>query len=628
MTAFAGALYPSSLQMSDISSLMLEPLQARAQGRPEVFSFKNVQISYIGTGYGCNAKKEIHLVIDGTIYNLRELRTEFQLENHQSQEETLIALYEKLGIEFLKTLNGEFALVLFDQKHNALYLAKDPIGKHPLYWYKDSKYFLFASEVKALLSSGIVSQTPSIESLSTYLFFGFFPQDLTPVKDVNKLLPSHYLEYTPHRGVQIIPYWSYSSFFEKRLNLHKSQISTKINALLEKSIAERTPPSGPLSCFVSGGLGSATTAFYVSQHANGRPIKAFTAVFKDYNEDDLAAADLACESLEMPHESSLITPELFLRDYPKILWHLDEPIADPNVMATWMLAKQASQYSHYTYSGMGSDELLAGHSRYSMAERAPTCISRLLLIPRPILQNLMIPLFSVIYPSAAFNLTRSIKTNPWQFEFLRHNAVFNEARLHEVSPRLAHAFDPDTFLHKFQHISRIHSTISSLLYFDIKTRLPDCFIHQYERMTRAFKIQWETPFLDKNLLEFTAQLAEPEGLTEQETASYLKPLVRDLFPQEFLNRPKKTRHHFLSGWIDNPHVEEVFKMLKNGCLVESGLISEEWLDEVLKSKATMKNAYHQIYSILTLELWFKLFINKTPSPTPPDISIKELMQQR
>ncbi|MFV0340800.1 MAG: asparagine synthetase B family protein [Parachlamydiaceae bacterium] len=628
MTAFAGVLYPSALQISDIASLMLEPLKERAQGEMRIISFRNFQMGTLGPGYACNAKKEIHLTLDGTIYNLEELRKDFLLSTESTQEETLVALYEKIGIEFLKTLNGEFALSLFDQKQNTLYLAKDPVGKHPLYWHQDKKYFIFGSALKALLSSGLISQPPSIEAISTYLFFGFFPQDLTPVKDVNKLLPSHYLEFSPQRGVQIVPYWSYSFFFEKRLNLHKSQIVTKINDLLEKSVASRTPRKGPLGCFVSGGLGSATTAFYVTKHASNHPVKGFTAAFKDYNEDDLAAADLACESLEMPHEGSLITPELFLNDYPKILWHLDEPIADPNVMSTWMLSKLASGYSHYTYSGMGSDELLAGHSRYSLAERAPSYINRAQLIPRPILQNIMIPVLSVIYPPAAFNLTRLLKTNPLQFEFLRHNAVFNESALREVSPRLAHAFDPDTFLHKFHHLSRIHSTTSSLLYFDMKTRLPDCFIHQYERKTRAFKLKWETPFLDKDLLEFTAQLAEPESLSERETASYLKPLVRDLFPPEFINRPKKTRHHFLSGWIDHPDVEDVFKFLLNGSLVEAGLISEQWLSEALQTKTTMKNAFQQIYSILTLELWFKLFINRIPSDTPPDATIREIMQQK
>lgn len=628
MTAFAGVLYPSVLETSDITDLMLEPLKMRSSGNKTIITYKNFQLGYLGESYATNSKKDLHLILDGSIYNQRELAKEFELSPELSQTELLVALYEKIGIDFLKELNGEFAIAILNQKSNTLFLAKDPIGKKPLYWYQDKKYFLFSSEVKSLLASGLVPQTPSIEALSTYLFFGFFPQDLTPIRDLNKLLPSHYLEFSTQQGIRIHPYWSYSSFFEKRLNLHKSKIVTSINALLEESVAARIPPEGPLSCFVSGGLGSATTAYYVAQNSKGHSLKAFTAIFKNYNEEDLKAADIVCDSLQMAHESSEITPKLFLKDFPKILWYLDEPIADPNVIATWEIAKLSSHFSHQAYSGMGSDELLAGHSRYSMDERTASSVNRLLLIPRPILQGIMIPALKWLYPTAAFNLLRSLKTNPWQFEFLRHNAVFNENVLQEAFPRLARAFDPDTFLHKFHHLSRIHSNISSLLYFDIKTRLPDCFIHQYERMTRAFNIKWETPFLDKNLLEFTAQLAEPESLTGKETASYLKPLVRDLFPEAFINRPKKTRRHFLAGWIDDPEVKEVFQLLLKGTLAESGLISEEWLKDVLSSNEKMKSAYQQLFAILTLELWFKLFINKMPGNTPPEVSIKELLLEK
>lgn len=628
MTAFAGIIYPTALEISDIADLMLEPLKMRSTGQKSIISYRNFQIGYLGEGYCCTAKKDIHLIIDGAIYNQEELIQEFNLDRDSSLGDLLLTLYMSLGVEFLNKLNGEFALVILDQRKNTLLLAKDPIGKKPLYWYQDKKYLIFGSEIKALLASGLISQTPSIEALSTYLYFGFFPQDLTPIKDVNKLIPSHYLEYSSYRGVQVKPYWSYSSYFEKRVNLHKSEIVNRINLLLEESIAARIPAEGALSCLVSGGLGSATTAYYITRFAKGRPIKAFTAVFKGYNEEDLQASKLACESLDLSQETKHITPDLFLSDFPAILWHLDEPIADPNVIATWALAQLASSFSHYAYSGMGSDELLAGHSRYSLAERAPVSVNKLLLIPRPILQKIMIPILHTLYPAAAFNLLRTLKTNPWQFEFLRHNAIFNESLLKEASPRLGNAFDPDTFLHKFHHLSRIHSNTSSLLYFDIKTRLPDCFIHQYERMTRAFGIKWETPFLDRSMLEFAAQLAEPESLSEQETASYLKPLVRDLFPDAFVNRPKKTRRHFLSGWIDHPEVKEVFTLLIKGTLIEAGLISDTWLEDVLSSNEKMKSSYQQLYALLCLELWFRLFVNRMPSNTPPQISIKELMFQK
>ncbi len=626
MTAFAGVIYPDALQISDITSLMLGTMGHRASTEKHLTTFRNIQIGCLCQKPATNAKKDLFLLFDGEIDNIEKLREEFGED--KSPEELIITLYELFGEKFLERLDGEFALALLDQRSTTLLLARDRVGKKPLYWYQDKKYFLFASELKALLSSGLVPQTPCPEALASYLFFGYSPQDLTPVKDCNKLLPSHYLIHTPSLGIRLLPYWSYSSYFEKRLNIHKSKVVSQIDFLLESAVKVRIPESGPLGCFVSGGLGSATIAYYISKLAEGHPLKGFTASFKEHYQEDLQAALSVCKSLNLPNESTLITQDLFLNEFPKIAWYLDEPIADPNVMATWSLSKLARGFSKTVYSGMGSDELLAGHSRYSLAERDQAYVSRLMLLPRPLLQKILIPFLKVLYPDAAFNLLRTMKTNPWQFEFLRHNAIFDESALGRAAPKLAECFDPDTFLHKFHNLSRIQSNVSAFLYFDVKTRLPDCFILQYERMTRAFGLNWETPFLDRSLIEFAAKLPEPESLAESETASYLKPLVRSIFAPEMINRPKKTRKQFLSGWAQSKEIMDIFRLLSKGTLLETGFVSGKWLDERLETPETIQDSFRELYTILSLEVWFRLFINKPPGTHPPETTLKELLLQR
>lgn len=632
MTAFAGIVYPDVLQVNDVTDLMLNTLTHRASTKRQIVSYKNIQMGCLGDGWATNGKRDLHLAFDGWVENRMELieafkEAGFPIED-TSDTQLVLKAYELFGKAFLERLNGEFSLALLDQKESSLLLARDRIGKKPLYWYQDKKYFLFASELKSLLSSGLVSQTPCREAIATYLFFGYSPQDLTPVKDVNKLLPSHSLQLTPNQGVQISSYWSYSSYFEKRVNVHKSKILTTVHQLLEESIIKRMPAGGPIGSFVSGGLGSATVAYYLTRYGQGHPLKAFTSTFQGYNEDDAHAADSVCKSLSLSHESSRITPEIFLRQLPKIVWYLDEPIADPNIMATWELAHLSSGYSKSVFSGMGSDELLALHSRYTMAERNSAYVSRLMLLPRPVIQKILVPLLRFFYPDAAYNILRTLRTNPWQFEYLRHNALFNENLLQQAAPKLVHAFDPDTFLHKFHNISRIHSNVSSFLYFDVKTRLPDNFMLQYERLTRAFNLDWQTPFLDRKLVEFSAELPEPESLLEGETASYLKPLILDVFSPEFIQRPKKTRRHFLAGWMQQPEVKEVFKLLMRGTLVETGLISESWLQTQLQDPNEMEASFSQLFSILVLEVWFRLFLNRSPGTRPPELNLKEVLLQR
>lgn len=627
MTAFAGIVYPDALQTSDIAALMLKPMQHRGQDFKQIITFRNMQLGIIGKSLISNHKRDLHLALDGKITSIAGFEEECAALDASLRGQILLKAYEKYGPTFLEHVDGDFAFAILDQAKGCLILARDRIGKKPLYWAQEKNYFLFGSELKSMIASGVVPQTPSSESLATYLYFGYSPQDITPIKAVNKLLPSHFLHFSHQQGVQITPYWSYSSLFTKRVHVHKTDVIKTINHLLEHSV-ENLLPNGSTGCFVSGGLGSATVAYYLSRDKPSADLKAFSVAFEDENEEDLLAAESACSSLGISQRTSVITPQLFLKDFPKIVWTLDEPVGDPNILATWKLSELASSFAPTVFSGMGSDELLAVHSRYSLAERDPAYMSRLMLLPKPVIQKILIPILKIFYPDAAYNVLRTIRTNPWQFEYLRHNALFNETLLKEAAPRLAHSFDPDTFLHKFHNISRIHSNVSSFLYFDVKTRLPDCFMLQYERMTRAHKLEWETPFLNQPLIEYTAQLPEPESMSEKETASYLKPLLRDVFSEAFINRPKKTRKQLLSSWIENQEVAEVFKLLKHGTLVETGLISPSWLESRLENSESMTESFQQLFALMTLEVWFRLFMNRIPGSTAPDLPLKELLLTR
>lgn len=630
-TSFAGIIYPDVLQVSDLIDGMLAALHHRAPNGRNVHTFKNFQIGCLGDGTAFNSKRNIHVFLDGWIENSSQFKEEFKAlgapSDQATDSEIILQAYESFGDKFLEKLNGEFALMVLDAEKGQLLLARDPIGKKPLYWYHDKHYFIFASELKAILATGIVPQTPASDALSSYFFFGFIPQDMTGIKDVNKLLPAHYLLFSNMHGNKVLPYWSYSSFFSERVHMHKSTIIARINELLETSVRARIPNTGDLGCIVSGGLGSASIAYYVERAATDRTVEAFTAGFNTLSEEDFAASRAVCKSLAMKQEIGEVTPTEFLKNFPKIVWYLDEPIADPNVLATWKVAEIASNHCKTVYSGMGSDELLAGHNRYSLAERDAPNVNRLLLLPRPILHHLIIPLIRLFNPSAAFNLLKVSRTNPSQFEFLRHMALFNESQLREAAPKLAGYFDSDTFLHKFHNLGRIQSNVSSFLYFDVKTRLPDCYMIQYERLMRAFQLNWQTPFLDRSLVEFAAHLPEPESLMESETASYLKPLIRDVFPEAFINRPKKTRKNFVSSWIEHPEVRDVFQMLTRGTLVETGLVSEEWLHNQLSDIEQMERSFHHLFAILTLEVWFRLFVNRAVTYSPPSFTIKELLQE-
>ncbi|PJD97968.1 MAG: asparagine synthetase B [Parachlamydia sp.] len=629
MEGIAGVVYPDVFQINHLIVPLLETLKDRGSALSDSYSFKHIELGNVGSKLCSNEKKTITLSFDGVIYNPKNLHRELLRSGFPlvktAPHDLVLAAYCQWGIEFLKHLDGDFALAFLDQEKGRIILARDRIGKKPLYWFHDNHHFIFSSQLKAILATGIVPAAAALDALASYLFFGYIPQDMTPIRSVNKLLPGHYLQFNFNGSKSIEPYWSYSSYFQKTVSDQKNPIINQLNHLMLESVKARLPENRPVGCFLSGGLGSASVAYYMHKVLNDCKFSAFSVSFAGENDADMQAASEVAKKLDLLHYCEEIKPTDFLTDLVKIIWYLDEPLADPNIVATWHLAKLAATKTHTVFSGMGSDELFAGHNRYTTQEQGFSTFAAVTQFSMQFLRALLIPLLNVVYKKGAFSLLRQSRTNPWQFDYLRQNALFSESELAKAAPRLAELFDPEVFLHKFHHLSRIKSTVSSFLYFDIKTRLPDCFILQYERLMAAHNLKWLTPFLDQHLMEYVASLVEPESLAENETASFLKAVIKPVFSTSFVQRPKKTRKTFLRNWLIDPEMRDIFLLLKRGTLVETGLISNRWLQRQIEQLQTSPYAFKYLWSILVLEIWFRLFINRSIQSTPPNLSVKQLL---
>lgn len=638
MEGIAGIVYPDVFQTNSHVNVMLDTMRHRGKNGREINSYKNIQLGICGAKMGVNDKQTVYACLDGSIYNGDNIKEELKkhglpINPQSSQSDLIVKAYELWGTGCFAHLSGDFAIAIFDQQKERLLLARDRIGKKPLYWYQDNHYFIFASELKALLATGSVPQTPSIEALSSYLFFGYIPQDMTPIKDANKLLPGHFLQFNKNRSMIIQSFWSYSSFFENKPALRKSLFINTLDEMMQRAVKIRMPKNDSLKkesigCLVSGGLGSATIAHYMKKSGSSENIQAFSVGFKDQNESDVLTASEVTKTLNIPQEVDLITPNSFLSNLVKIAWHLDEPSADPNVVAIWKLASLASQKTPIVFSGMGSDELLAGHSRYSLAETNMPFFRRTTHPALALMRRYMIPILNFFYEPLAYNMLKQSRTNPWQFGYLKHNALFDEKKLAAASPRLAGIFNPEVFLHKFHNLSRIKSNVSAFLYFDVKTRLADSFILQVERLTAAHSLEWHAPFLDRRIVEFVAGHPEIEMINEKETGVILKDLLKEVYPEQILCRPKRTRKNFLQSWVNVSELSDLFKMLTRGTLVETGLISEGWLKQQLETPEKQEEGFHHLWALLMLEIWFKLFINRQTSTSCPDVSVKELLSEK
>lgn len=628
MSGIAGIIYPGNRQEKNEIALMLSAMSHRGNGRPHVYAFHQIHVGVTGSTLS-SVQGNTLAGIDGTIHNAKEIAQQLKASGRRfvenSTAELILNAYLEWGNHFLEYIQGDFALFILDQNTECVLLARDRIGKKPLYWYRDHDYFIFASELKAILASGLVPQAVAEDAVAEYLHFGYLPQDMTLLKGVNKLLPAHYLLYNKNGSDTTQSYWSYSSYFRNQHKLSKDNLVSEVDRLFEDSVSKRLQQKESIGCLIGGGLGSASVAHYLQKSVSPDRLHALHVGFEGENMSDDRASHDVTRHLKLQEHFENITPQDILDDLVKIVWHVDEPIADPHVIATWRIAKAAQPLGTF-FSGMGSDELLMGHNRYTTAERRAAISYRLLQILMPALKVSLLPLLSLFHKPAAYRILKQTRTNPWQLDFLQKDALFNDEVRSEAAPSIAGLFNPVVFLHKFHNLSQIPSTVSSFLYIDVKTRLPDYFMSQYERLMTAHQVDWQTPFLAEPLVEFLAGVPEPDKVHEKEAFFILKQLLKDVFPESFLNRPKKTRSHFLESWTTHPEIAEAFKYISKGTLVESGLISRKWVEMQLATPEKTRESFRLLWSLLVLEIWFHLYINQPIQHRPPNLTVRQLLE--
>lgn len=632
MKGITGVVYSDIYQVANLIKPMLDTLRHRKiDGEDSDYASKNVQIGICGGSLFRNMHGMVLAAIDGQVDNYQDLCKEIQNEGYslttEKPEEVIVQGYELWGTKLFDKISGSFLVLIFDKEKERLFLVRDRIGKKPLYWYQDQHHFIFASELKAILATGAVSRTPSMEAFSAYLQFGYFPQDMTPIEGINKLLPGHFLQFNANHSIAIQSFWSYSSYFMRKTHSPRNVLAKQLDEKLQSALKRNLPINKPIGCFLSGGLGSSSVAYYLKKNLQENQIKSFTVGYQGQNDEDVHAAQEIAEILKIPSQSELITPQNFLDELVKIAWYLDEPLADPQVIETWSLAKMSEDQTKDVFSGLGSDELLAGHEIYTLEEHQVGLLDQIRQFCHGFVNKVFKPILIHLYKPAALHFLRKSLHNPWLFDYFKKKSLFSEKEISKAAPKLSGLFNPEVFLQKFYNLPATTSNVSSFIYFDVKTRLADLYILQYERLLGAHQLEWHTPFLDRQVVEFLAGLPEPEDLAEKNTAFLLKMILKNIFPNSSLNRPKKTRKIFFKDWIEQSELKEAFLKLSKGALVDAGIISEKWLREKVEDPKQRSENFSLLWSVLALEIWYRLFICHPIGVDPPNIKVMDLLSE-
>jgi asparagine synthase (glutamine-hydrolysing) len=558
-----------------------------------------------------NEDRTAAVVCNGEIYNHRELRRELEERGHRfatrSDTEVIVHLYEELGTGCVERLAGMFALAVADFRERRLLLARDRVGKKPLYLAADGLRLAFASELKSLRNAGMVGSEIDPEALDLYLAYGYVPTPWTIFRGASKL-PAGHLAVCDHRGLRIERYWDLE--FGEGAVAGEERLTGELEDLLADAVRVRLESEVPLGAFLSGGLDSGTVVSFMSAEMD-RPVLTHTVGFSDRGTDEREDAAAVARALGTDHLATEVRPDL--EDVlPRIAWHLDEPFADPSAVPTWYVSRETRRRVTVALSGDGGDELFAGYGgRYGMALMEERVRG---LLPAGV-RRAILPGLSRRWPRSA-RLPRPLRLGGFLGNVAvdRDRAYFHdrchvpprlEERLRGETLRARHRrFDP--FVALEPHLARAprEDSLARALYLDLKTWLADDGLVKVDRMSMAHALEVRCPMLDHRVVELAARVPSRFKLHGGETKVLLRRVAERRLPREILSRPKRGFAPPVSRWLREDLREMSRDLLLDPRALAGDLFDRRAIAELLDDHASGRlEAGWAIWTLLMLEVW-------------------------
>lgn len=555
------------------------------------------------------------IAYNGEIYNYPSLRRDLEAQGEtfisNSDTESLLILYRREGEAMLRHLRGMFAFALWDQEAQTLFVARDRMGEKPLYYYYDSRVFVFASEIKALLAHPEVPRRSAFETepelLELYLSYGYIPTPRTAFQHIHALPPGHTIT-VDHNGVNIKSYWT-PPYPQDSPAIGEQQAIQELRGLLEDSVKIALISDVPLGVFLSGGLDSSLIAALMCHHAS--EVKSFSIGFAgDDSFDETPYAQQVATHLGTKHTVFTVEPEA-LGLLHKLVWHHDQPFADSSAIPTYLVSKLTRQHVTVALTGDGGDELFAGYERFYAAALA----GQFAIMPRPLwsaaaaLANILpegTGYYNPIKRARRFLHGASQPLAQAYFDWVR---LFDAITIRDLldHPRIS---EHDLGAAKFVAALR-GSGVEGLLDANMRTYLPDDLLIKGDRASMAASLEGRAPFLDVNLVEWASKLPLSLKLRGKTTKYILKQVAQGLLPESIIHRQKHGFGVPLGTWLR-----------KDAALVRALLLSSEAKQRgLLKSSAVeglitdhisgARDHGQRLWTLLTLEAWHQVFIDQT-----------------
>jgi asparagine synthase (glutamine-hydrolysing) len=568
--------------------------------------------------HGC-ASKQVWIVFNGEIYNHKLLREGLVQRGHVyrslTDTETILHLYEERGLDFVNDIEGDFAIALWDAERAQLVLVRDRVGVKPLYYYQKDGRLIFASEIKAILKHPQVTAEIDEESLYHYLTFLTTPAPQTLFRDIHKLPAGHMLLIKRDGTAELKQYWDAlpGHITEQRSD---EEHQAEILSLLRESIRKRMMSDVPFGVFLSGGVDSSANVALMSELMS-QPVRTYTVGFEDNSElNELDAARDVAKRFQTDHHEVMIGQSDMRKFLPDLIFHQDEPLADPVCVPLYYVSKLARETGTIVVQvGEGADEIFAGYDWFrkyvrinelfwQQAEKAPISLRRsLAAIAKPLME-------ASFNKRTAIEITRRFGAG--EPLFWGGAIVFDE----EFKRRLL-AGETKTHLNSLssysavkQHLDHVAAArpesdfAARMSYLELKLRLPELLLMRVDKMTMATSVEARVPFLDHHLVEYAMSLPMDLKIKGTSGKHILKRALEKVLPEDLLYRPKRGFGAPIREWFRGESGAELTDLIMNSSMRQRQLFDYDFIARLVDEhgRGARDWSFH-LWALLNVSLW-------------------------
>ena len=573
------------------------------------------------------------VILNGEIYNYRELRTELCGKGHQfrthTDTEVLLAAWAEWGEKSLDRFNGMFAFALWDDQERALFLVRDRVGIKPLYYAQCQRpdregahpSLLFASEVKAILASGLIKPEIDHESLHQFLTFLWAPDPNTLFKDIRTVPPGHFVKV--QNGNLTVHEWWDLSFDQIEEGKDDAWWQERVLETLHRVVKLEMVADVPLGSFLSGGVDSSSIVAMMKQHSNGRQVGTYAIGIEaedlryDIIPDDVKWARRVNQQLTTDYHEIMLMPEV-AELLPMLVRHMDEPAIDMAI-PSYLISRAARESMRVMLSGMGGDEVFAGYPRQLAMKLAGAFDPVPQLLRRPLMKTVA----AVLPGGMPGRLTAPLRNAKkfarsaaleFQDRYLGFESYFTDeakARLYTDEVRdTTRGIDAYAAHRRFFAKAENAAPLNQLLYVDLKTFLPCLNLMTTDKTSMAANLEVRVPFLNVEMLELAARMPPDLKLRGLKRKYILKKAAETLLPREVVWRKKAGFGAPIRSWLRGPLQPMVDDLLSEESIKRRGLFRYQEVRRIIDANLSGRDDYNlQVFQLLNLELWHREFID-------------------